>query len=317
LKKIDIDDRLLVKVCSLYYKEDFKQEDIARMVGLSRPTISRILQDARKNGVVKIEIVNPLNYDSYSIERELEKKYKLSEVIVVQDHSIYADQLDEIGRAAAGYLTRTIRDSDIVGVSMGTTIKEIARYADNVKHVSATFIPIIGGMGQLRMDIHSNQIVLDLANAFGGDYLLLHAPAVIEDEVLRNHLKQEKSIKEIFDLYEKISVALVGIGSPLNNSTMLDTGYFDDEDLLRFEAQKVAGDFCLRIYNSDGQFLECPSNAAVFGASLEQIRKIDKTVAIAAGSKKTIAIRGAIRANLIDVLITNHTCAQELIELPA
>ena len=38
--------KLMVKVASLYYKEDLKQESIARRLGISKYAVSRILKKA-------------------------------------------------------------------------------------------------------------------------------------------------------------------------------------------------------------------------------------------------------------------------------
>lgn len=46
----------MMKVCKLYYIEDKTQSEIARLVGISRPQVSRLLTKAKNEGVVRIEI---------------------------------------------------------------------------------------------------------------------------------------------------------------------------------------------------------------------------------------------------------------------
>ena len=49
----------LAEVSWLYYGEDPTQEQIARETGLSRPTISRMLREARERGIVEIRVHYP------------------------------------------------------------------------------------------------------------------------------------------------------------------------------------------------------------------------------------------------------------------
>ena len=51
------DRALLVKAARLYYEEDMSQDQVAAAIGVSRSNISRMLTDARAQGIVQIRIV--------------------------------------------------------------------------------------------------------------------------------------------------------------------------------------------------------------------------------------------------------------------
>ena len=59
MKKIVNDERMMLRVCDLYYNRDVSQSDIARLMDLSRPTVAKLLQRARQKGIVKILICDP------------------------------------------------------------------------------------------------------------------------------------------------------------------------------------------------------------------------------------------------------------------
>ena len=199
MKKISGDLRLIYKCCTLYYEDQLSQQEIAKVLEISRPTVSRLLKEAKEREIVKIEINHQCNSGFHSLEREAEKKFGLKEVIIVSDKNDAYNQKLEIGNATAKYLERTLKNNDYVGVSMGTTIKEIARFVDYNESSNITFIPLIGGVGQVGIDIHPNQIVMELAKAFNGNIKLLHAPAVLSDKNVKENLKQDKGIKEILE----------------------------------------------------------------------------------------------------------------------
>lgn len=307
-------EKLMVKVCNLYYIDDLKQEEIAKKLGISRPTISRLLKDAKEAGIVKIQIISPFANDYIDLEKSLEMKYGLKNVIIVNDQADDVSQKKELAQEAALYLERTLKPKDIVGLSMGTTLREIPQFVTNRKESKITFVPLLGGVGQANIEIHPNQIVMETANAFGGSYMMLHAPAVVSNPEIINTFKEELGIKSVMEMMKKVNVAVVGLGTPLDqNSTALATGYYDKKDIGLMIKRKAVGDICMQAYNADGESKEFDdSNKKVFGYPLENLKKIETVIALAGGSSKLEAIKGAIKGGYINVLITNYSNALEL-----
>lgn len=314
MRKLTDDIRLIVKCCMLYYEEDLSQEKIAQELGLSRPTVSRMLKEARESGIVEVKINSPFNSNYSTIERQLEKCLDLKEVIIVDDKKDPVSQKLELGCAAARYLERVLKDRDIVGVSMGTTIKEVARFVREGHRVNATFLPIIGGVGQIHMDIHANQIAMDLARAFGGNFKLLHAPAVISDIAIKENFKTEKGIKQILDIIDRVNVAVVGIGVPTEKtSTMMATGYFNEADMEFLRKRKAVGDICLQFFDIKGDTDKFEFNKKVFGIELSRLKKIDKVIGLAGSVEKAEAIVGAAGGKYINVLVTNRETSEYIL----
>ena len=52
------DLQLMVSVARMYYQQGLKQEEIAKRVKVSRASISLILAEARRSGIVEITIRN-------------------------------------------------------------------------------------------------------------------------------------------------------------------------------------------------------------------------------------------------------------------
>ena len=73
--------RLSIEAAKLYYQSDYSQQDIAVRLGVSRPTVSRLLQYAKDRGYVRIEIMDPLE-DIDIIAGELKAKYNLDTALV-------------------------------------------------------------------------------------------------------------------------------------------------------------------------------------------------------------------------------------------
>jgi DNA-binding transcriptional regulator LsrR (DeoR family) len=71
---------LMHTAARLYYLEDATQAEIAARLGVSRPTVSRLLSEARRAGIVRIEIVAPIEEDGADLEDELREALGLRRV---------------------------------------------------------------------------------------------------------------------------------------------------------------------------------------------------------------------------------------------
>ncbi|MBU3179802.1 sugar-binding transcriptional regulator [Clostridium psychrophilum] len=308
MKKIVGGNRLLIKCCKLYYMQSMTQNEISKTLGISRPTVSRLLKEAMEKGIVKIEIQESEQSNYEDLESSIEKKYGLKEVLITNDNE--EGLTSDLGCMAAKYLERIIRNTDIIGVSMGTTVKEIGRFVSKGSNVDAMFVPLIGGVGQIGIDIHPNEVAMSLSRAFNGKFKLLHVPAIISDTDLIEKLKEEKSVSDVLEYINKVNISIVGIGAPTEKSTMMASGYFDKEKLENLKRLNAVGDICLQFFDINGNSKQFKDNSKVFGSHLEDIKNIDRVIGVAGGDEKVEAIIGAINGRFINVLITNYSCAK-------
>lgn len=198
---------------------------------------------------------------------------------------------------------------------MGTTLKMVPQYAKVKRFNKIEFIPLVGGIGEADMTTHSNQLVVELSKGMGGKFKLLHGPAIVSNENIINILRQDKNIKDVFKAMDKMNIAVVGIGSPIDeNSNVIKNGYFNSKDIETFKERKAAGDICLNVYDIDGNIQNYEYNKCVFGMNIEKLRDVDKVVGIACGIEKLNAVIGAINGNYVNVLAVNYSLAKALLD---
>ncbi|MCL2587908.1 MAG: sugar-binding transcriptional regulator [Oscillospiraceae bacterium] len=313
MKRIVDDERLMLQVCELYYNQDFGQQGIAEHLGISRPTVSRLLQGAKERGIVRI-IINDLSGRHHlDIEDKLMEKYGLRQAIVVDTFEDRDKLHAELGAAAARFLARIIKNGDTIGVSMGVTLSQIAPHVGVSHFQNLTFLPILGGVGTVALELHSNYLALGLANAYGGESLVLHAPSMVSCERVKETLMQEAHIATVLARAARMDIALIGIGAPDLESTMLATGYFSPEMFEDFAENNICGDICLRFFDREGNISQYEHNQRVIGVALESLHKIPWSIGVAGGIKKVDAIRGALLGQYVNVLITDIGCAKALL----
>ena len=100
--------RLITKVAALYHEQKLTQTDIAKRLGISQVTVSRLLKRAEENQIVRTTVISPPGA-FVELEDILEKKFGLTQAIVGEspgdnDESIQA----AIGAAAAYFLMTTL-----------------------------------------------------------------------------------------------------------------------------------------------------------------------------------------------------------------
>lgn len=320
MRKLVDDVRLIFKCCSLYYQDSLGQKEICDLLGISRPTVSRMLSLGKEMGIVKIEIKNPDNVMYGHLERDMEKLFRLQEVIIVPTSLHEESELHgsaELGRAVLKFMARILRNGDYVGVSMGSALQSAVKSDYFVEHpVSCVFVPVLGGIGESRIDIHSNWLAQEFADRFGAKCVQLFSPALFSKRPLLENFLQEKTIKKIIRLFQKLDVIIMGIGVPTSDhSTVFQTGYVDHKILEDFSRRGAVGDIVLRYFDAAGNTEPFNDfNNRVAGITLDQLKKIPYRIGVASGRHKVSAVSGAINGGFINVLITDEECAQGLLQ---
>lgn len=313
MKKVINDVRLMVKVCDLYYNQNVSQQQIAKTLGVSRPTVSRLLSSAREQGIVRISISNLDEIKYWELERQLEKLYRLRNVVIVDAQPTEEELKEALGTAAGQYLGEIIKDGNIVGVSMGSTLHHIFSHISNPSAKNVTFVPLIGGMGQLRTELHSNSLAETLSRIYGGKFIPLHAPARVSNAMIRDELMKEESLVAAMSLTNRLNVAIVGIGYPNENSAIKATGYFKENEIESLKNRNVAGDICMQFFDINGDTSRYLNDNNVVGMDIHKLQKVPYSVGIAGGIEKFPAVKGAIQGGYINSLITDVQCATALI----
>ena len=261
------EQRLLVKIATLYYVDGMKQSEIAGLLQLSQSFVSRAITRCQKEGVVKISVIQPPNI-FLSLEHALEQKYGIRQAIVVDvDEPASAMQIKHaIGSAAAHYVETRLRPGDLVGISSwSSTIRAMVD------------------------ELHPQSIKAS-------------ARLVASDDVA-----------EVVGKFSEVDVAILGIGDLEPSQLLKNSGNYYGETMLQtLAARGAVGDICLHYYNADGEPVLSKEEDPVIGMELNQVRQCPHVVALAGGTEKVNAIRGALKGKYIDVLITDYPTAREL-----
>jgi len=304
------EEHLLIKVTEYYYINDLTQQQIANKMNISRVKVSRMLSKAKRMGLVEIRIKYPTNRN-IQIEKKFEDIFNLKGALIISsDYKSKYQILNEVARFAAQYLTENIKNCDVLGISWGKTLKIIASYLE----YCGKKIEIVQMLGNTSPnDISGDEIVRKFSKAFISRYYLLPAPAIVDNERIKNMLMSDSKIIEIFKKLNSITFAIISIGNLSKESTFVSSGYLNDNDLKILAESKAVGNFCGIFFDKYGNICNTIVNKRVIGIEFERVKKIPNVVAVSSGPKKAQAILGALRTGGIDILITDESTALEVI----
>ena len=306
--------RILLKVSQMYYQDNLTQQEIAENLRISRPKVSRVLQQAREQNVVQINIISSSD-DFTELENKLEKKFNLKEVVIacVEDGNSQEAIRHELGLAAAKYLHRILEDNDMIGFTWGGTLSTLADSIIQENKVNIQTIQMVGGLGEPDTNIHVIDIVKRAAIALDATLILLPAPGIVGSIEAHEILLADKSIKQALDLAPKVDIAFVGIGAPGPQSMIVQGNIMTQDEMEKLIDLGAVGDIGLRFFDIQGNPILSDVDNRVIGANLNIFRKISHSVGVAGGSEKLAAILGAIRGKYINTLITDQHTAQQLL----
>jgi deoxyribonucleoside regulator len=306
----------LAQVASMYYEDNVTQDEIARQIGTSRSTISRMLQEAREAGVVEIIVHYPWK-TAPGLERDLGSRFGLHQAsVLVGGGRPYEEILRGLGVLAARYLEHLLGVGTILGISWGKAVHSTVRALRPDRELPITVVQMVGAVGAGDPLIDGPELARLLAGMYGGEHRYLHAPLIVEDGRAREVLLQEPRIQETLQLARRAHVVLAGIGAPDPDVySLLRAGYLDQGALAQMRAEGVVGDICARHYDAQGRLLDIALNQRIVGIELEALHEVERVIGVAGGEAKAEAILGALRGGHINVLVTDDLTARRILDL--
>jgi len=301
----------LVQVAHLYYDENLSQQEIADRLTVSRSSIAQYLQQARERGIVKIEVVNPTN-NCESMALEIQDRTNLNRVFVVPSMHKYHDlTMRAIAGAASTYLEETLVDSDILGIAWGRTIARTVQLLAPSIPRNIDVVPLMGERGYTGNYSQINQVVLQAAQSFSAHPYFLLTPMFVGSRQLRDDLLHDPAVSMVVERWEKLTTAIIGIGviPPQPGSIV----YVGTKYMRQMQEQDAVGDICGRFIDKEGNLIDAEFYDRMIGISLDQIKKINRVIAVAGGIEKTRAVIAAMKTKLFSVLFVDEVLAENLL----
>ena len=293
----------LVRVSRLYYELGETQEAIAALVGVTRPQVSRLLKEARAQGVVEIRIVDRTEAVS-PVASRLRERFGLRAVHLAPTLEGPPDVARRrVGRLAGQVLRGAIRDGQVIGIGDGSSVAAVAdELAPGSAQVDATVVPLCGGFWRPGAGAEPFRRI---GEALGATVLALHSPGLLDDAAVRDALCAHPGVRSVIERWERLDVALLGIGGPAWSEAAVGP-----EALAEIEAGRAVGEIQIAPFDIDGRLVAPSLRARTVALDARQLPRVPVVIGVADGPAKVAPILGALRGGFVNVLVTDVATAE-------
>ncbi len=167
-------------------------------------------------------------------------------------------------------------------------------------------VQLLGGVGN-KGAFEATLLTQRLATLLNCPAYLLPSESIEQSVQSRDRILQ---MGEVLERFDSVTLAIVGIGE-LEPSQLFRNSVNDyTEDMLRVLAERGAvGDICPRYFEQNGQPVLEEDEEFVVSMALPKLHDVPRVLALASGSRKVQAIRGALKGGFVDVLIPDLVAA--------
>ncbi|NUQ16632.1 MAG: hypothetical protein HUU33_15070 [Flavobacteriales bacterium] len=338
---------VVFEAARLHFEEGLKQEEVARVLKVSRPTVARYLAMAREMGYVQVRVLQPKGHAFlHDLELALVERFPtLREALLTSSRAEALDPSqvaarravsDELAERAAMLVdhlltSRRRRGDAVVAVARGEMIDAVIRRIRPSRPLpNLEVLPMLGYLRSREYPYDANRLAEELARLYAGNYEWIPAPAVVTAEeaaVLRGMPLVAEPLRK---LHDDTTVVLTSISCPyltrpdgrreMRQSTLLQSERVDRAELSRLADECGAiGEICGWYFGPDGA-VDVPG-VTLLGLPLTRLRELAadrerSVVAVAGGDPERVeAIFSALRLGLMNVLVTDYLTAHRLLDI--
>ncbi|NLN26608.1 MAG: hypothetical protein GX161_00140 [Firmicutes bacterium] len=243
------------------------------------------------------------------LEEELARRLRLRRVIVVHGDSDSDETVKkEIAKATAKYLQEILEDGDVLAVTGGTTLAEVARSLPSAATPrNVLVVPARGGLGE-DVELQANTVAANIAQALGGSYRLLHVPDDLGDEAMAT-ISEEPKIKELLEVIRSARVVMHGIGTA---EEMARRRGLPDDVVQQLRERRAVGEAFGYYFNQEGEIVFVSGSV---GSRYEDLGRAGEVIAVGGGKSKAAAALAVLVSHHQDIWITDEGAAREMLRL--
>ena len=300
-----------VLVARRYFLDGASKSEIAQELGVSRFKVARLLDAARRDGIVRIEIGAPPEID-LELSGELAARHGLMDALVVRTIDGPEEfKREQLGRTCAELLTQTLEADDVLGISWGRTLHSMVGHLSKLP--GCTVVQIVGSVPTLELDVNSMELVRRVADCAAGPVYPLYVPLLVDSPEMAAALRSDPHVHKTIAMFDRLTKAVVGIGAWTASGSTVRAA-LPEVIAAELDAAGAVADICSTVLDASGAEIRAAGLPGRFIAiSPDQLRAVPDVTAIAGGAAKAPAILAALRSGLIHRLITDEEAARLLL----
>jgi lsr operon transcriptional repressor len=310
---LDDEAHFVARVAWHYYVEGINQQAIADRLATNRLRINQALRDARRDGVVRINIESPF-LRAVELESALRERYRLKRARVVPSPQDPAKVQTTVGAALAMELSPILADGRIkrFGLTWGMTIYNASRFLRPASRTDLEFVSMLGGISQ-GSDVNSFDIVKAFASQYDARRTYFTAPIYAPSKAARDAIIGTEFFDDLFRKIRSVDGCVLGAGDMSSDSLLIRYAVPSDVNVAELVEAGAVGDIQGQFLNAQGELIDHPVNDRVIGIGLADVRDLSGAILAAGGHGKRAIVRAALLTGAFDCLVTDEATAESLL----
>ena len=305
---------LLLEVARMYWDEGLGQTEIARRTGYSRPTISRMLAEARRVGVVTVTVAHPIER-LMALEKRLVDAFGLKTARVSEaTPGNGSDVGPDVARTAADLLLESCGPHSVIAVSNGRAVAAVVHHTPERSWPSSTAVAMLGSVGESFNTEDGPDVCRNLSLRLGGRFRSLTVPLVFDSLALARAVREEDQVATTLELAARSDIALTGVGTVGTSVSPLLRRWMPPEVVRECRKRNVVAHVCGHHLDASGRHVHTALCDRTLCLDPERLREIPLVVGVAAGPDKIVAIRAALRGGYLSALVTDEATARAVLK---
>lgn len=306
------DEQALV-AAKLYYISGLSQLQVAEEMGVSRPTVAKLLHHARDRGFVTIEVNDPREV-SGGLGRRLAERFALEDARVVDVPRPDGEELlSELARQAAALLADLVHDGDSIGVSWGNTMYALARALPHIPHRGVEIVQLEGGLSHNECSANDIETINLFCRAFDAFARTLPLPVIFDNPQTKRIVERDRHIAHVLELGRRTDIVVFTVGAANRESLPMTMGYLSEAEVDEL-ARSAVGDACSRFFDSAGRVASPEIDARTVGIDLDSLRQRPTRLLVAGSLAKYEAIATALSMGLATHLVVDRQTAARILQ---
>ncbi len=308
---IDPEEQLATRAAWLYFIAENTQSQIGKRLGLTRVRVNRLLAEAKKRGLVQINITGRLA-SAIALEGQLRACFDLKDAVVVPS-AVEGDKLRAVIAAAAGhYLGQNLKDGMKVGVGWGQTLRQSLSFVPRKTYKRLSVVSLIGGLTQASA-VNTHETASHLADIVDGQCYYFAAPAYTDSAHARDVLMEQLMLRDVYERGRNVDLAFLSVGEITTTCTIAKLGLISKREVQELVSAGAVGDVCSHWIDREGALVDHPLNTRAVGLAPEHLREVPHRVLVSGGRRKVKAMHGVLFAGIANVVVTDETTAKALL----
>ncbi|MBV9997518.1 MAG: sugar-binding transcriptional regulator [Verrucomicrobia bacterium] len=304
----------LAKATWLYHHQKLTQQQVADELGLSRPTVVRLLRQALEEGIVTVSLrVDVLR--QMELATRLAKRFGLQEVFIVPTSVGHteADVLRAVGEMGALYLENNLQPNQVITLSWGKTLLEVARALNENPVKGLVIAQTLGGLNSGHT-FNPYRVASLFGEKLHAPVYHLYVPVIVASKEVRDLFMSDPGVQATLAVARLAAQCMVSVGKVDHSATVVQTGFLNTSTIDQLRARGAVGDISGRYFDIDGKRILGDVDDRILALPWEDFQRLKNVVAVACGLDKKHAILGALRTGVLSRLIIDDQTALALLE---